>query len=192
MELTMQADPLEGALQQELRRGERVLWQGRQVARLDPKMFGTWFFAIPWTAFALFWTFMAWTGTSHVNDDSAFSTAFSIGFPLFGLPFVLVGCWMLAMPFLAMANAANTIFAVTDQRLLRLYVGRELKSDSVEADEIGRLSRSELPNGNGTLTVSTSRKGGAFRIGEVADIRSAEANVRELAEHAERAAKLSS
>jgi hypothetical protein len=194
MEMTMplQADPLQTALQHELRRGERVLWQGRALGQLDPKAFATWLFAIPWTAFALFWTYLAWTGTSQIHDGSGFGTAFAIGFPLFGLPFVLVGFWMLAMPFLAMRNASSTIYAVTDQRLVQLYLGRKLKVDSVEADQIGRMSRSEKPDGSGTLAISTERKGGAFRLGEVADIREAEARVRELVERAARGSQVSS
>jgi len=190
--MPMQADPLETALQHQLRRGERVLWQGRQLARLSPRMFGNWFFAIPWTGFALFWSFMAWIGAGQANDGSMGGQVAAIMFPLFGLPFVLIGCWMLAAPFLARANAANTIFAVTDQRVLRLYLGSRLKVDSLEADKIGTLSRSESADGSGTLTIAGSGRRKGFAIGDVADVRQADASVRQLIERAERADKLSS
>jgi hypothetical protein len=192
MTMPMQADPLETALQHQLRRGERVLWQGRQLARLSPRMFGNWFFAIPWTGFALFWSFMAWIGAGQANDGSMGGQVAAIMFPLFGLPFVLIGCWMLAAPFLARANAANTIFAVTDQRVLRLYLGSRLKVDSLEADKIGTLSRSESADGSGTLTIAGSGRRKGFAIGDVADVRQADASVRQLIERAERADKLSS
>ena len=190
--MPIQADPLETALQHELRHGERVLWQGRQLDRLSPRMFGSWLFAIPWTGFALFWSFMAWIGAGQANDGSTGGQVAAIMFPLFGLPFVLIGCWMLATPFLARANAANMIFAVTDQRVLRLYRGSRLKVDSLEADRIGNLSRSEGADGSGTLTLAGAGKRKDFAIGEVADVRQADASVREVIERAERAGKLSS
>jgi len=39
-----------------LREGERVLWQGRQIARLSLKSLAIFGFAIRWTVFALMWT----------------------------------------------------------------------------------------------------------------------------------------
>ena len=55
-------DPLEQALQRELRSGERVLWRGRRLPRVAWEGLFIWVFAIPWTAFSLFWTVTAFAG----------------------------------------------------------------------------------------------------------------------------------
>ena len=56
------------ALHRELREGEKVVWQGMKLARVEPKGFAIYFFAIPWTAFSLFWTAMAAWGTSAMGE----------------------------------------------------------------------------------------------------------------------------
>ena len=65
-------DPLDLALKRELRSGERVIWKGHQLARISAKAFGIYLFAIPWTAFALFWTMMASWGASEMQHETGF------------------------------------------------------------------------------------------------------------------------
>ena len=83
------------ALERELEPGERILWSGKQLARLNLAGFAIWLFAVPWTAFALFWMAMAATGVRETEGAGALAWAF----PLFGLPFVAAGIAMLAAPF---------------------------------------------------------------------------------------------
>jgi hypothetical protein len=61
-------------------------------------------------------------------------------FPLFGTPFIVVGVGMLSLPFLPVFVARRTLFAVTDQRLLRIYLGGRLRTKSVEAAASARSS----------------------------------------------------
>lgn len=129
--------------------GERVLWQAGRIARIDPKTFGIYVFAVPWTAFALLWTTLAAAGAG-----AAFGSAGPLAwaFPLFGLPFIAVGLAMMAMPFYGYYTAAKTLYAITDRRLVRLTLGRSLKIESVPGERLGPMQRSERPDGSGSLS----------------------------------------
>ena len=186
-------DTLELALQRELRAGERVLWRGRRLPRVAWQSLGIWLFAIPWTAFSLFWTTMAFAGAQAFEESAG---VLGYAFPLFGTPFIAVGLGMLSAPFLPLFGARRTLFAVTDQRLLRIYLGRRLKTKSVGAGSIGPIERNERSNGSGTLKIvigshrdsDGDRQTDHFELGEVADVLSAESKVRELVDRTRRAA----
>ncbi len=128
--------------------GERVLWQAGRIARIDPKSFAIYFFAIPWTAFALLWTTLAAAGASAFDGVGVLAWAF----PLFGVPFIAVGAAMMAAPFYGYHTAAKTLYAVTDRRLVRLTLGRSLKVHTIPGERLGEMQRSERPDGSGTLS----------------------------------------
>lgn len=129
--------------------GERVLWQAGRIARIDPKIFGIYVFAVPWTGFALLWTALAAAGAGAAFDGLG---PLAWAFPLFGLPFIAVGLAMMAAPFYGYYSAAKTLYAVTDRRLVRLTLGRSLKVESVPGERLGPMQRSERPDGSGTLS----------------------------------------
>lgn len=191
MEYAPTLDPLDAALKRELNRGERIVWQGRPLKRISKASFGIYLFAIPWTAFALFWTVMAFVGTQSVSD--AEWGWLSLAFPLFGLPFVLVGLGMMGTPFLPLFAARRTVFAVTNERLIKLTKGGSLTSETVPADRIGLVTRAEHKDGSGTLRVATKigtdsdgdRNVETFNIGEVANILEVERAVRDLEKRAD-------
>lgn len=181
----MGQDSLDLALRREMRSGERVAWQGRQIARIALAGFGIYFFAIPWTAFALFWTTMASWGASEMQEDTGL---LSWAFPLFGVPFILIGLGMLSAPFLPLFNKGKVIFAVTNQRILRIRVGRKLDIKSVPARRIGQIERSENRDGSGSLKIAvrvgTDSDGDKhtedFELGEVEDVLGAHDEIAEL------------
>lgn len=193
MDLTAppRTDPLEMALQRELRGGERVLWRGQPLARVSWSGLAIWLFAVPWTAFSLFWTAMAWAGAQSFADAGPLGYAF----PLFGTPFIAVGLGMLSLPFLPLFGASRTLFAVTDQRLVRLYLGPRLWTKSVDGGRIGQIDRTERRDGSGTLRIvigshvdsDGDRRTDRFQIGEVSEVMAVESRVRELAERCRRA-----
>ena len=82
--------------------------------------------------------------------------------PIFGLPFIAVGLWMLWTPIRAMRQAGQTLYALTDRRIVRLVSGRKRELHSVLLNQIGPINRSELPDGTGHLR--TGRQVG--RIGK--------------------------
>jgi len=184
-------DPLQLALQRELQAGERVLWSGRPLARVAWGALGIWIFAVPWTAFSLFWTSLAFYGAQAFDEAGPLGYAF----PLFGTPFIAIGFGMLSLPFLPLFGAGRTLFAVTDRRLLRIVLGPRLWTKSVPGERIGLIDRSERRDGSGTLKIvigshrdsDGDRRTDHFSIGEVDNVISVEARVRELSERVRRA-----
>ena len=174
---------LDLALGRELRSGERVVWQGMKLARSEPKGFALYVLAIPWTAFALFWTAIAAAGVSEMDGG-----LLAWGFPLFGTPFILVGLAMLSVPFVPLFQRGRILFAVTDQRVLRLSLGRNLSVKSVPADRIGQIERDESRDGTGSLKLAVrigrdsdgDAKTEHFDLGRVADVMTAQRAVEAL------------
>lgn len=138
--------------------GERVRWAGRPRASGMLGSFGIYLFAIPWTAFALFWETMALMpilGSSQTTMPALMKYGFGIVFPLFGIPFVVIGFGMLAAPFWGMARAKRTIHAVTDRRLLTIVRGRKTDVKSAFIDRIGPVERRSGRDGSGTIRIQT-------------------------------------
>lgn len=137
--------------------GEAIRWAGRPSAwRAFKASTPIWLFAVPWTAFSLGWEWLALGGwLSGKPSPSSTHTIFGIVFPLFGLPFILVGLGMMAMPFIAWIGARRTVHVVGDRRFSTLTVARQLKVKSYSVGDIVRTERSERRDGSGTLTVIT-------------------------------------
>lgn len=138
--------------------GETVRWVARPYPlRVLFNELGIYFFAIPWTAFSLFWEFMALQiflsapeKTAKLSDSA--TLGMKIIFPLFGIPFVLIGFGMLLKPFLAYGHARKTIYAITNQRALILRGGSsgELHSFSLTSLS-GNFEQSRRSDGSGSL-----------------------------------------
>ena len=106
---------LRSVIDRELDSGERVVWSGMpRAVCFTLASTGAFVFGIPWTAFALFWMGAAAAGTMNAEEDIGFMTFF----PLFGLPFVLVGFGLLSAPLWAYRKGLNTAYVlyVTDRR----------------------------------------------------------------------------
>src|SRR4051812_43942652 len=91
-----------------LQSSETLLWEGQP----DKQRFllrGWWAipFSLLWCGFAIFW------------EASAFRTNAPFYFRLWGIPFVLIGLYMVFGRFFAAAReAANTWYVVTNRRVL--------------------------------------------------------------------------
>lgn len=178
---------LDFALREEMRDGEILRWQGMKLARIEPKGFGIWAFAIPWTAFSLFWTAMASLATVATSQNVGF---LGWAFPLFGLPFILIGLGMLASPFLPYFQRGRILFAVTDQRVLELRMGRDLTVKSVPTSRIGDIVRHESSDATGSVEIALSapmigfngRRTEEMTIGRVKDVRGAYEAVLDLSQ----------
>jgi hypothetical protein len=147
---------LDSILRRELLPGERLIWSARPSPPKLRDAFAIWIFAIPWTAFALFWeamSFMPWFAST--NTPSEIKWSFGIVFPLFGLPFIAVGFGLLWMPFGVRRKAAQTIYGLTDRRILRVSAGRTRDSASVLYNQMGPIEVNADADGYGTLRIQT-------------------------------------
>lgn len=181
---------LHAVLERELGPDEAVQWHGWQLARIDPLHFGIWIFAVPWTAFALFWTVMA-AGATAATDLGGFGIL-GWAFPLFGVPFIAVGAWMLSRPFVPLWERGRVLYVVTDRRVLKLALGRDLVIKTVPADRIGLTERRERTGGEGTLSLAVrigrdsdgDKTTETFDIGPVTDVIGAAAAINRIAANA--------
>ncbi len=165
------SDRLQQQVRNELKAGEHVQWMGQPSTKATAKMLmPILLFFIPWTAFALFWTAAA-AGFKLPNvDDDLFVWLF----PVFGLPFIMVGLWGLSMPWRMAARAKNTVYVITTQRVIILTVGKKLSCQSFYAKNLTGIRREQQPDGTGNLyfygsqeIASRDKKMGFLGIAEV-------------------------
>lgn len=135
----------------EIEPGERLQWMDVPAPRFfTGPATAAFLFGIPWTAFAVFWTVMAAWGTRQAAHTGA-PRAFSILFPLFGVPFILIGLGMLSCPFWAYRKARRTVYAITDRRAILFEGGRSLTVRSFPPDKLRNVFRKERKDGSGDV-----------------------------------------
>ena len=133
---------LDERVQRELNPGEQVEWKEMPTPHFfSAASTGAFLFAIPWTAFAIFWMF----GASHSG---------SIAFASFGIPFVLVGVGMLSSPLLTYRKSKNTIYVITNKRAITFDGGRSLTIRSYEPERLKNIFRKERKDGTGDVVIS--------------------------------------
>ena len=163
---------LDTRVRSELRDGERLLWVGQpNPGRFARQAIPLVLFGIPWTAFSVFWMVAA-SGILFAGFGAAGGFgAFFVCFPLFGLPFVLIGLWMLSSPYWYRRQARQTCYALTDRRAI-LWQASTFGSISVRSygpEALGKIHRTERPDGGGDLifeeiiTIGRDSDGGTTR-----------------------------
>lgn len=178
---------LQQALERELLADESVLWHGWQLARIEWRAFGIYIFAIPWTTFSLVWTMLAGAAALQIDDSGVGWLGWA--FPLFGLPFIVVGVAMLAKPLAPLVERGRVLYVVTGQRVLKLSLACELVVKAVPADRIGLIERREQRDRTGSLRlaikVGTDSDGDKqtefFELGVVEDAIGAQAAIERIA-----------
>jgi hypothetical protein len=132
----------------ELNTGERIVWLSQPLPSRYARMgLPAVLFAIPWTAFAIFW--IAGASGFKMPDFSSFQGLF----PLFGLPFVLVGLGMFSAPYWMRRAAMRTAYLITDQRaiVIKAHVWRGFTIRSFAPERLTDLERTQYPDGSGNL-----------------------------------------
>ena len=140
---------LQALVDRELEPGERVVWYDMPIPRFfTPLTLGTFLFAIPWTAFAIFWVM----GASGFKMPD-FSEGINF-FPLFGVPFVLVGFGMLSTPFWFYRKAFRTLYVITDRRAITFIGGRSTTIRSYPPNRLQEIYRKERRDGSGDVVIA--------------------------------------
>lgn len=134
----------------ELRPQERLVWaehpvRGTGRRKILPQIL----FGLGFSGFALFWMALAWgiVDAGGAWDGQVIDTIF----PLFGLPFVLIGLSMVVAPFFRMRATARMVYALSNQRLLVISGGRTRRVQSYDLAVLGALDHVERPDGSGDL-----------------------------------------
>jgi Bacterial PH domain len=142
----LEQSPIDGLLSS----GEKVIWTGKPPRRLLMLNAGDLFlipFFLFWTGFACFWEAMAIGGFLEGGMGGP-----GICMPLFGLPFVAIGLFMLGARFVGDALVRrSTFYALTDRRVM-IVTGRNSQTlVSVPLDKIDNIGLTIHRNGTGTL-----------------------------------------
>jgi hypothetical protein len=133
----------------ELDSDERLLWSG--MPRQGIVLRGSDVFLVPfsllWGGFALFWEAMAIYIVATAPDPAVWA------FPLFGLPFVAVGLYLLLGRFLVDARArAKTYYGVTSKRIMVVAGMFSRRVSSLDLRTLTDVSLTERSNRTGTIT----------------------------------------
>ncbi len=137
-------------VENELNEEEQILWGGQPAPkRLAAKKLPLFFFAIPWTAFSLFWMYAA-SGFSVPFSGDGFSL-----FSLFGIPFLLIGIAMLSTPLWAMRNAKRTVYILTNRRAVIFAGGFNTTISSYSPGQLYSTTRKQNPDGSGDILFNT-------------------------------------
>jgi len=148
-------DPLRELVNAELMDDETIQWMEQPIpAFFSAAVMGIFLFAIPWTAFALFWMCAA-AGVFDFKDGEIDIGNIEPGrllFAAFGIPFVLIGFGMLSIPLWMRRSAKRTIYAITDFRAI--IVQGTFSAHTITSyypEHILHLSRRQRANGTGDI-----------------------------------------
>ena len=134
-------------LQSELIAGEQVLWSGQpERAPFCKRDILEWPFGVFWLAFSIFWMY----GVSGRFDNKAGKG--SPWFVLFGIPFVLIGLYLVMGKFLYRYwKRGRTYFAVSNKRVLVITNAARKTCISAYLESLPAITKSIGRSGVGTL-----------------------------------------
>jgi len=138
-------------LTSELAPGERMLWSGAPDCRrlFYPEDAALVPFSLLWGGFAIFW---------EANALSSASARDTVLFPLWGVPFVLVGLYLIiGRFFLRKWLRRRTLYALTDRRVVSIAPSwpRGERVTSVWLSSYPPVEKTLRADGNGTLWIGS-------------------------------------
>lgn len=179
---------LQSKVERELEPGERIEWIEMPIPRFfTPTVTSAFLFGIPWTAFALFWTAAAAWGTSNAEGAGVFRA-----FPLFGVPFILIGFGLLSSPLWSYRKALRSVYVITSRRAITFDGGRTTTIRSYPPDRLQDVYRKEKKDGSGDVIIARrawrdsdgDRQSEELGFLSVRDPKAVESMLRKLAEAA--------
>jgi hypothetical protein len=135
----------------ELQQREQLRWIGRPAPWpcAWAKSWSMFLFSIPFGGFSIFWIYQSWTMTAGQQAKY---------FPLFGIPFLLVGLSMFLSPVWQYLKARTTVYAVTDLRAIVHCTFPRYSVMSYFTRDIERLEKTLVAGGAGTLIFRSETK----------------------------------
>jgi len=137
-----------------LQSGEQLLWSGRPAQGIKLRKQDIFMipFSLMWGGFAIFWEVMAIFGVL-AGAKSGGLPVVAVIFPLFGLPFVLVGIYLIFGRFFADAKKrGKTFYGVTDKRIVIVSGLFSQKIKSLNLGILYDVSMIQRTDGSGTIT----------------------------------------
>jgi hypothetical protein len=141
---------LQEKVRRELASGEKIQWMEQPIPRCFTSVSTPAFlFAIPWTAFAIFWI----CGACGFKCPDFSKGGFSF-FPLFGVPFVLIGFGMLCSPLWTYRKALKTVYIITDRRAIIFAAGWTTTIQSYLPNQLKSIVRKDKKDGTGDIVLA--------------------------------------
>ena len=136
--------------------GESLIWAG--VPRQGMMLRGADAFMIPfslmWGGFAIFW------------EASVVAAGGPVFFMFWGIPFVLVGLYMIIGRFFVDAKLrSSTFYGVTDRRVLILSGLFSRSTNSLPLESLHDIAVTEKPDGSGTISFGRPSLAGSMYAG---------------------------
>jgi hypothetical protein len=153
---------MDSALESELEEGEELLWFGQPTADSNNRPTPARVFIILVSIFGSF-------GLIFLVLGILFLAVF--GIEAAGLPLTIIGGTFLFIALLYtfisiilsnLNSAKNTIYAVTDRRIIIMEKNKNTIVDSYGKKDIGPISRIERPDGTGDLIFTSNRGGNSY------------------------------
>lgn len=144
-------------IQAELGRDEKLIWADAPIS-LKSHAYSSIplaLFGIPFFAFSVFWTKMA----VSMGGGQGLG-GFDMIFPMFGIPFMLVGLGMLLSPLWKMYKAKRITYALTDKRMIIRQAFPRIEIQSWPLSGIKNLSRNGPAKGPGDVIFAEIQKTG--------------------------------
>lgn len=143
----------EQRLARELTSGERLLWSGRPRQGLLFRANDAFLipFSLMWCGFALFWE-----GSVLTSDSPGF-------FKLWGIPFVIVGLYMVFGRFIVdIRQRRSTVYGVTSSRVIIVTKLLTESVQSIRLQGLSEISLSERADGSGNIVLGPTPTANAF------------------------------
>lgn len=139
-------DPTQ-AVRAQLEAGEQLIWHGqpRQGLLLRPSDAFMIPFSLLWGGFAIFW------------ETTVILTGAPVFFWLFGVPFVLVGLYLIFGRFFTDARTrTHTFYGVTNDRIIITSGKHNKRTQSLSLSTLGDITLDERGDGSGTITFAAA------------------------------------
>jgi hypothetical protein len=161
----------EQMLSPELSSGESILWSGQPRGGIQFHAYDVVLipFSLMWGGFAFFWEGMVLSAYFNrfifaTNTYHSSSQHVPIIFPLWGIPFVLVGLYMIFGRFIVDALIRkHTFYAVTNRRILIAKRWFYSNTQSLNLQQLPTITLSTKADGSGTIVFGST--GPIFSIG---------------------------
>jgi Bacterial PH domain len=141
-------------ISQELDSGEKLLWSGRPRQGIVFRSSDIFFipFSLMWGGFAIFWELGVLFATSRSPSKTPDLVRFV--FPLWGLPFVAIGLYLIfGRFFVDRAQRAKTTYGITNCRVIIRSGLFSRTTKSLNLRTLSDVTLAEKSDGSGTITL---------------------------------------
>ncbi len=142
--------PPDSLIASQLESGERLVWAGapRGGIRFRKQDLFMVPFSLMWGGFAIFWEVSVLAAARRNSLKGA-----GVIFPLWGIPFVLIGLYLIVGRFFYDAYVrSRTAYGVTNQRVMIVREGFSRQVKSLQLRTLSDVTLDESGDGSGTIT----------------------------------------